>query len=368
LQNPFLAAIIRVYKLFQELVLPTNAGSKKKHLSLLVRLAVAVVVLYFVFRGQDWAKLRSTFLSMNLWIFLLSLAIFVVCQLIVSFRWWLLMRTQSVHISLWAAMRLNFLGLFYNNFLPSSVGGDLIRGWYVTKHTHRRFEAALSVLVDRIIGLASIAILALLAWGFLFDWKRLDLGQGYAIKAGRLLAEHEFLLVGGLVALAAVSVGTFAIPAVRNRLNTFIQKMRVYAQKAYHRGYDAAKLYLKSPLTLLATIGVTFVSQSIVVVSFWLIGRDMGIEAPFRYYMVFFPLSWVLGALPISVAGAGVVEGWLVILFTSNVAGVSWEAATALALCQRAVWMFISLPGLVIYLTGGHLPNEFFIDYEKSLN
>jgi len=72
--------------------------------------------------------------------------------------------------------------------------------------------------------------------------------------------------------------------------------------------------------------------------------------------------------LPISVAGAGVVEGWLVILFISNVAGVSREAATALALCQRAIWMLVSLPGLAIYLTGRHLPDEFFIDYEKSLN
>jgi len=348
--------------------LPAAPGSKKKTLSLVARLLVATVILYFVFRGQDWVKLRNTFMSLNLWVFLASTGIFVICQFIVAFRWWLLLRTQSVHISLWAAIRLNFLGLFYNNFLPSAVGGDLIRAWYVTKHTHRRFEAALSVFVDRVIGLIGIGIMAFVAWWVLFGWMPLDMGQGYAVKAGKLLANYQHLwlwVAGSVVVLAAVSL---AIRAIRMKLVALGRKLLYYAERIYRKGYDAARLYLKSPYTLLATLLVTFFSQTIVVVGFWLVGRDMGIEAPFRYYMVFFPLSWVLGALPISVAGAGVVEGWLVILFISNVDGVSREAATALALCQRAVWMLVSLPGLLIYLTGGHLPREFFIDYEKSIN
>jgi glycosyltransferase 2 family protein len=345
--------------------LPESSSSKKKHLSLLIRVLIGVGILYFVFRGQDWGKLRSLFFGLNKLVFVLATAIFVVCQFIVSLRWWLLLRTQSVHIGLWASVRLNFLGLFYNNFLPSSVGGDLVRAWYVTKHTHRRFEAALSVLVDRIIGLIVIAIMAFLAWWLLFDLKTLDMGQTTVF---RVLGRHTRELLWGCAIAAAAVVFMLALPAVRHKLAGLAQKVSAYAMKALRKGYDAAWLYLKHPWTLLATVGVTFISQGIVVVGFWLIGRDMGIEATLRYYLVFFPLSWVLGALPISVAGAGVVEGWLVILFISNVAGVSREAATALALCQRAVWMLVSLPGLVIYMTGGHLPSEFFVDYEKSLN
>ncbi len=348
--------------------MPSDQGSKKKTLSLLARMLVAVVVLYFVFRGQDWVELRNTFASLNLWVFLASTGIFFFCQFIVSFRWWLLLRTQSVRIGLWPAIRLNFLGLFYNNFLPSAVGGDLIRAWYVTKHTNRRFEAALSVFVDRVIGLICIAIMAFAAWWVLFGWTRLDLGQGYAVKAGKILADNRQIWIWVAVVLAVLAVVGIGVPAARRRLAALAKKMLYYGQKIVQRGFDAAKLYLKSPWTLMATMLITFFSQTIVVVGFWLVGRSMGIEAPLRYYMVFFPLSWVLGALPISVAGAGVVEGWLVILFISNVAGVSREAATALALCQRAIWMIVSLPGLAIYLTGGHLPREFFIDYEKSIN
>lgn len=353
---------------FRSSPLSSDSGSGKKHLSIAIRLIVATGVLCLVFWNLDWGKLRDTFLAMRAWVFLFSVFLFVVCQFMVSFRWWMMLRTQSIHIGIWPAVRLNFLGLFYNNFLPGAVGGDLVRGWYVTKYTHRRFEAALSVLVDRIIGLISIAVLAFFAWWVFFDFKALDLGQSSAGRLLRVFEGHTREILIGVIAAAVVAMLLMLIPAVRRRLAGVWEKVKHYGEKIYHRGYDAAKLYLKSPWTLLATILLTFVSQSIVVVGFWLIGQDMGIVAPFRYYMVFFPLSWVLGALPISVAGAGVVEGWLAVLFTHNLAGVSWEAATALALCQRAVWMIVSLPGLGIYLTGGHLPKDFSVDYESSVN
>jgi len=70
--------------------------------------------------------------------------------------------------------------------------------------------------------------------------------------------------------------------------------------------------------------------------------------------------------LPISIGGAVVVEGSLAYLFI-HFAGVEAEAALALALCQRMVWMIASLPGAAIHLMGAHLPKDFFIDYNKSI-
>ena len=91
--------------------------------------------------------------------------------------------------------------------------------------------------------------------------------------------------------------------------------------------------------------------QSIVITGFWLIGRQIGIEVSAKYYFVFFPLTWALGAIPISVGGAVVVEGGLVSLFTV-VAGVEAEKALAIALCQRVVWMVAALPGAFVHLAG----------------
>ena len=89
-----------------------------------------------------------------------TLAVFIFSQIVIGLRWWILLRTQQIFIPFWAAVRLYFLGWFYNIVMPGPVGGDLVRLWYVTKHTDKKFNAALSVLVDRIVGLISTLIIA----------------------------------------------------------------------------------------------------------------------------------------------------------------------------------------------------------------
>jgi uncharacterized membrane protein YbhN (UPF0104 family) len=124
--------------------------------------------------------------------------------------------------------------------------------------------------------------------------------------------------------------------------------------------WTAAVLYGSNPLTILAAFGLTFLLQGIVITGFWLIGRQIGMEAGLRYYFVFFPLTWGLGAIPVSVGGAGVVEGGLAGLFV--LAGAGAEQALAIALCQRAVWIVAALPGAWIHWTGRHLPKEMQIE------
>lgn len=120
-------------------------------------------------------------------------------------------------------------------------------------------------------------------------------------------------------------------------------------------------------MTILAVFGLTVFVQIMVITGFWFLGINMGIGASIKYYYVFFTLTWVLGAIPVSIGGVVVVEGSLVILFT-QLAGVDESAAWAIALCQRAVWLLASLPGAAIHLLGAHLPKDFFVDYKKSIN
>ena len=139
-------------------------GKKTKHLFLFLRIAVAVTALAWVFRGQDWGELAAMFARLNFGLFAVSVTIFVASQLIVGLRWWLLLRSQAIFIPYWAAVRLHFLGLFYNNFMPSALGGDFLRAWYVTSHTDKKLEAVLSVFVDRVIGLMGMVIIAVVCY------------------------------------------------------------------------------------------------------------------------------------------------------------------------------------------------------------
>ena len=67
---------------------------------------------------------------------------------------------------------------------------------------------------------------------------------------------------------------------------------------------------------------LTFACQGVFIIGVWLVGKNIGVEAHFKYYFIFFPLSWVIGSLPISVGGAGVTEWWLKDIFV-RVCGVA---------------------------------------------
>jgi hypothetical protein len=294
--------------------------------------------------------LWNSFKEMGPVFFAGMLAAFVLSQVILASRWWLLLRTQRVYIKIWAAIRLHFLGLFYNNCIPGSVGGDLVRAWYVTKHTEHKFEAALSVFVDRFIALISSLIMAGFCWFVLLDVK-LPAGQKKAFNKIILWAIIAIIIIAGLIAI---------LPAGR-RLYVKIYQLGLSATKKF---WAAVVIYGKNPLTILACFGLTILLQSIVITGFWLIGRQIGIEANVKYYFVFFPLIWGFGAIPVSVGGAGIVEGGLMGLF--QLVGVKSVDGLAIALIQRAVWILASLPGAWIHWTGRHLPKEMQIEPSEN--
>jgi len=341
--------------------MPKTKAEKSKYVFLFLRIAVVAVgviwAIVWVSRGQRWSNLASIFRRMNLGVFAVPLSIFVICQVMVGFRWWLLLRTQSIFIDFWAAVRLNFLGLFYNNFMPGSVGGDFLRAWYVTKHTDKRFEAVLSVFVDRIIGLLSTLIIAV------FFYVLFLRGQADALtftgRSGhfKFLAEYKGGIIWVVGVLAAVFCGLLLHGRGRVLLRTAWLHIRTHSIKAFEKLKNAVYIYYSKPLTILTAFGLTVSMQIITITGFWFLGKNLGITADLKYYYVFFTLTWVLGTLPVSIGGAVVVEGTLAYLFI-HYAGVEAEPALALALCQRIVWMIASLPGAAVHLIGAHLPGE----------
>lgn len=340
---------------------------KIRHGSLLARIVVATAAIVWVFHGQDWEKLREVFGRLSWGCFVLSLAAYVVGQVVVAFRWWLLLRAQSIHIAMTAAVRLYFVGLFYNNLMPSSVGGDLLKAYYVTKHTHRRLEGVLSVFVDRVVGLAGMVLMAVVAYLLFLRGRAIEAEatQGEEMRQG--VATYKGAALWLLVVLAAIVAVSLLHRGVRLRLRSTVGRLWGRGAELLGRVRTALAVYLSKPLTMLAALLLTVAGQGIVVAAFWLLGRNLGIEAGARYYFVIFPVTWVVAAIPISIAGLGVLEAGVVAMFTSLTAATG-ESALALAFCQRFVWVVASLPGGMVHLLGGHLPRQFLVDGENGAN
>jgi uncharacterized protein (TIRG00374 family) len=331
--------------------------------SLALRICVTLGVLVWVLGKQDWGELVKVFQTLRFGPFVFVTLVFVSSQVLLALRWWILLFAQEIRISLWAAVRLHFLGLFYNNVMPSSIGGDVIRAWYVSKHTEKKWAAALSVLFDRVWGLVGLILIAVTAYVFLFP-NMPEAPDPVSDASGM----NWFVI--GLSIVSVLSVGGLILAGLCCRVHTRRWVMRAAGLcwlkicTLTVKAKEALWLYIRTPKALFAAMMTTFLLQSMVIIAFWYLGRSLGIDAGLDAYFVIFPITWVLGALPISISGWGVLEGGITHLFVV-LQGVEPEQALTLALCQRIIWILGSLPGSVIHLRGAHLPKSFSFDPDK---
>lgn len=330
--------------------------SKKSYFSIILRISIAFLAVGLIFFFGDWnaEELKAAFAKLNIMALAAAVGMFILANLVIGFRWYLLLRAQKIEIHPASCIKIHLIGMFYNNIMISSVGGDLLRAWYIAKHTHKRLEAAFSVLVDRLIGLGTMVLMAVCFYVLVpVDSHAGKLDFSFDLDIGAKLSQYRWVLIGLAILVAAGVAGIFALPANRKKMHLLIAS----AMTATKRVIVAMGLYCTKPGTLLSAAGLTFIAQSLPILGFILIGKTMGMDVPFKYYFVFFPISWVLAALPISPAGAGVLEGGIVFLFT-RIPGVTAEQALVLALCQRVLFLAGSIPGIIIHISGTHLPKE----------
>lgn len=342
-----------------------SLGWKKLLAKVLVLLIAAGLVAF----TQDWGKLWGIFKQINVWVLLLATFFFVISGFVIAIRWYWLLRSQEIDVGLGPAVKVNFLGLFYNNFLLSSIGGDVLRAWYITRHTHKRLEAVFSVLIDRLIGLVTIMLMALIATFLVpipaFKGSQV---QRSAEKGGIVdfVTQNPGLLLGVLIVAIVLGLALFLVPAVRLKFKTLVGRVTQKRKQVW----EAIVLYCKSPITIVSAIIFTFFSQGITVLGLYFIGRSLGFEIAARHYFVIFPVGWVVASLPLSPGGLGVFELGLVAMF-SMVEGGSEEIGLTLALCQRLIFLLGSFPGIFIHISGAHLPElkeEFSIDSRQVMD
>ncbi|MEN6385458.1 MAG: lysylphosphatidylglycerol synthase transmembrane domain-containing protein [Phycisphaerales bacterium] len=327
---------------------------KNKHTMNIIRLLVAAGAFYLAFRGVDMKQMFVNFSKLKPIVIAAAIVMSLAGQLVFVFRWLLLLKIQDISIKYVQAMKLHFVGLYYNICLPSSVGGDALRMWYVTKHTDKKMEAALSVLVDRIMGMICTFMIIFVAYWFMpggdtklkFEFDIIPT----LIKA--VLAVVILFVLAGITLFAMYKIRRFR-PILFKYGFIFMLKWKMWSS----RFITAIKLYCSKPFTLLFALALGFTCQALPITALYLVGRNLGIEANLKYYFIFFPLSWIMGIIPISIGGAGVVELGLREMF-SKVAAVTSEQGLGLGLAQRIIWLLTSIPGVIIHISGKHLPEE----------
>ena len=328
-----------------------------KRLRSLIWLGLAIGALGYLVSQTDRESFGRALKDVD-WRFMAgAVMLYFSSQTLLATRWVLLLRVHGVRISLFQAVKLTYLGLFYNNMMPGAVGGDLLKGWYITHHSKKeqRVEAAVTVFVDRLVGLMGMLMVGTLA--------SLFVGSELVVRLGgrEIQVRHMVWMVLGAMVVVAV---TFLSRRVRRALllSWLLEKLPFTKQL---RQIDAAiRIYKQHIRTMVLALMQTVVIQSLSILSVLMLAKGLHMEGVgWGDCLLVLPIVWLItAAIPVP-GGLGVMENLFVPFFMGAMGAAAGDEfaqgqVAALALLNRVMLCFCSLPGALVPMFGGHLPKR----------
>ena len=300
-------------------------------LKILLSILLFAYVVAKVSPRNVWATMRSADPSLLAF----AAGLFFVSSLIGSWLWARLMRAQGVAIPYPTAASYYFVGLFFNNFLPSNIGGDIARISDASKHADRMSSVFSATLMERLIGVVSIGFLAVVA---------------SAAALGRL---HLVAIWWATLAVFLLAVAFFASIFHRGILEIFERPFRAIGAKKVERAMTRLMDDMHGFRSQGRVLTSVFVASTLVQISriyvHYLVGLALGVRIPLAYYFMFVPVLAALISLPISLNGIGVREGAAVVLF--QLAGLSREQSFSIPFLTYVISVTISLLGGLIFIS-----------------
>ena len=306
-------------------------------LTTFLKIAISLGLIALAFSRVDFKQVAAQLIRAQPLIFTLALLLYMVAILINAAKWQVLLRAQGVVVPFKAVARFTFVGFFFNNFLPANVGGDVMRGYTLARYTDRAADAAVSVIVDRVIGLMAYMTTAVVAAIIAVNF------SGHSE-----LQRVEWVAIVALVALAA-AFGVLLSRRLRAAIARVFQ-IRFLAPLAplYGKISDAFGAYRFQYKALAAAFGVGLLGIACTTMVNWLLSQSMGGLMSLQAIALFNPLIALVLMVPITIAGIGVMQTAYTFFFT--LVGVPATHALAVSILMQAIMFLGSLPGGVLWL------------------
>ncbi len=304
----------------------------------LVKAVVSLALLWVLFSRVDLVRLWNVAKSASLAWLSGALALYYLMIAVSSWRWGLLLRAQGVDVPL---RRLNasfLVATFFNNFLPSNIGGDVIRIADTASIAGSKTLATTVVIIDRGMGLLGLALIA-----------AVGATAGARLHATDLGPLNPALLWTGFGAAALVAGPALLMPDRFVRLLEPLRLLHIdWIDKRLERLTMTLTRFRETPAALAGCFAGAIVVQLVLVAFYVAIAHSMRIPISFAELALIVPISFIVQMLPISMNGFGVREATFGFYFSRL--GLPLESALLLSFVGAAVIMLFSLSGGAVYL------------------
>ena len=300
-----------------------------------VKLAVSGALLAYLFSSTDVRALEQRVRSADLLLLAAAVFCYVAMLALATWRWRLLLETLGVDAPLRRLTSSYLVATFFNNFLPSNIGGDVVRVRDGSRLTGSTAASLAVVGIDRILGFGALYVLAATAFAL-----------GGSVE--RELAGARVVLAGlGLLFLALAYIffrpGTARALLAASRLDRF-----PWLLEQFETAQGAVRTYRSRVRTVVLALAASLALQALAVWYYVSIARALRIPLPVSAAFLMVPLCSLLQAVPISFNGWGLREGLFTVYFAQL--RLPRESALAFSIVGAGLMVVLSLSGAVAWL------------------
>jgi len=291
----------------------------------LLKLIFSLVIIFYLFSRAPINQVLLALKEVRVSFIVSAGFLYLLAQVLSSYKWSLLAKPLGFEKRFIDLVFYYFIGMFFNLFMLGSIGGDLVKAYYLAGNRKWIIPAGYSIFADRYTG--GLALITILSIALLITYKENTIP--YFIR---------YPIIAGTIGVWMI---TIFMPKILHRFSL----IKKWGEKI---NLQKMKVYWDNPQVVRIPLFISFVFQTLFIGIIILVGRGFGIKIPLSYFFIFVPLADLLSVLPITLNGMGIREGCYV--FFLHLGGI--ETSTALAfslLCLLVVWS-VSLLGGIVYL------------------
>lgn len=312
--------------------------TRRRGLILLVKVTVSAGLLAVLLRRADLGSLAHGLRAASpAWI-AGALGLYGLMLAVSAWRWQQLLRAQGVPFRFARLFESFLVATFFNNFLPSNVGGDVVRIADTAPASGSKTLATTVVLIDRGVGLLGLVLVAAMAATV----------TRVAMPGEAALLEAP-VLWGGLLAGAALSLPVLLAPQLVHGVVAPIRRVHPeWIDERLDRLTSALVRFRRSPDAMVSCFGGAVAVQFTLICFYYALARGLNIPIGFSHLALLVPVSFLVQMVPISINGFGVREATFGLFFRQI--GLPLDAALLLSLGGAAAMMAVSVTGAVAYV------------------
>jgi len=308
----------------------------KNILSLLLRISISILllVLLFKFNKIDIKVLADEIKNSDKFFLSVGFIVLSFIYFLGFLRWKMLLSAAGINISLKRLISSFSGGVFFSIFLPSTIGGDLVRAADLAGHTKKTKEVIATVFLDRLSGYIGLVLVILVS---LFLGRNLILDKVVLSSVSIIV----IILILGLLVLfnntIYLKIAKFLSSPGAGKIKAAIKNM-----------HQEIHIFRNRKKTIALNLLLSFFIQLVNPVCAYFIGLSLGIKIEFIYFLIFLPIIGAVTLLPIALGGLGLREGLFVLYFAK--AGVIKQSALAMSLLSFSFVVFYGAIGGLIYV------------------